>query len=233
MSSRKVNTPRKPNCKVCQDAGKPETEWAHWPKDKTGKTTCPTLLALDCRYCQKAGHTVKYCPKLAKDNSDKERREKQPEKKQEKKHEPVNRFALLLDDDDSDNELATPTPCKRTIVKEVMKEDMKEDMKKDQEYPQLCAPSKVKYTSNKATFSEMVNKPIEVYEEEKRTQDEEHLIQAIKSGMVVLKQKPYTEAVKPAPQPKPIKRYAKWTDADDDSSSDEEDNDKVVSTDAW
>jgi len=225
MSSRRVNTPRKPCCKVCQDAGKSETEWGHWPKDKTGKTTCPTLLSQKCRYCDKSGHTVKYCPKLAKDNSDKERREKQPEKKQEKKHEPVNRFALLLDDDDSDNEIATPTPCKSKIVKEVMKEVLKED----QEFPQLCAPSKVKYTSNKVTFSEMVNKPIEVYEEEKRTQDEERLIQAIQSGMVVLKQKPYTEAVKP----KPTKRYVKWTDADDDSSSDEEDNDKVVSTDAW
>jgi hypothetical protein len=222
MSSRKVNVPRKPNCKVCQDAGKPETEWAHWPKDKTGKTTCPTLLAQDCRYCQKAGHTVKYCPKLVKDNADKERREKQSNKPGKKTQPQVqyhpqqknNRFDLLLDDDDEDNE-EIRNECKIT--------------KKDQEYPQLCAPSKVKYTSNKATFSEMVSKPKEVYEEEKRTQDEERLIQAIQSGMVVLKQKPYTEAVKP----KPTKRYVKWTDADDDSSSDEEDNDKVVSTDAW
>lgn len=222
MSSRKVNAPRKPNCKVCQDAGKPETEWAHWPKDnKTGKTICPTLLAQDCRYCQKAGHTVKYCPKLAKDNADKERREKQSNKP-EKKNQPQvqsqpqqknNRFEILLDDDEDNEEIRNE--CKI--------------MKKDQEYPQLCAPSKVKYTSNKATFSEMVSKPKEVYEEEKRTQDEERLIQAIQSGMVVLKQKPYTEAVKP----KPTKRYVKWTDADDDSSSDEEDNDNIVSTDAW
>jgi len=228
MSSHKVNTPRKPNCKVCQDAGKPETEWAHWPKDKTGKTTCPTLLSQKCRYCDKSGHTVKYCPKLAKDNADNERREKQSNKQGKKTQPQVqsqpqqknNRFELLLDDDDEDNE-EIRNECKSKIMKE------------DQEYPQLCGPSKVKYTSNKATFSEMVSKPKEVYEEEKRTQDEERLIQAIKTGMVVLKQKPYTEAVKPAPQPKPIKRYAKWTDADDDSSSDEEDNDKVVSTDAW
>ena len=217
MSSRKVNTPRKPCCKVCQDAGKSEAEWGHWPKDKTGKTTCPTLLAQDCRYCQKAGHTVKYCPKLAKDNKEKERRDNQSNEKPEKKpkqnqsQEPHpqqknNRFALLLDNDDEEKE--------------------------EQEFPQLCEPIAIKSNSNnRVTFSDMVRKPKEVFEEEKRTQDEERLIQAIKSGMVVLKQKP-SVATEPAPQPKPIKRYAKWTDADDDTSSDEEDN-LMVSTDAW
>ena len=216
-SSRKVNTSRKPFCKVCQDAGKSESEWGHWPKDnKTGKTTCPTLLSQKCRYCDKAGHTVKYCTKLAKDNAKKERIEKQ-EQVPEKKRTTVesnnrNRFALLLDNDSDDEEPKQPP---------------QEQKKQEQEYPELCAPIFTKgdtSISNRVTFSDMVRKPVEVVEEEKRTRDEERLIQAIQSGMVVLKQKPST---------KPVKRYAKWTDADDEDSSDEEDTNFAVSNDAW
>ena len=62
---------RKPFCKVCYDAGKPESEYTnHYvkslPDKRTGKcnTTCPTLLNLECRYCYGHGHTTKYCPVL-------------------------------------------------------------------------------------------------------------------------------------------------------------------------
>ena len=52
-------------CKVCQDSGKTEKEYtSHNVRDKSGKTTCPTLLALECRNCYKKGHTVKYCKLL-------------------------------------------------------------------------------------------------------------------------------------------------------------------------
>ena len=52
-------------CKVCQDAGKLLSEYTnHNVRDKTGRTTCPTLLAQECRNCFKHGHTVKYCPLL-------------------------------------------------------------------------------------------------------------------------------------------------------------------------
>ena len=61
----------KPFCKVCQDAGKPESEYAsHWVKDLTGKTTCPTLLNTECRYCFKLGHTAKFCDNLIKVNKE-------------------------------------------------------------------------------------------------------------------------------------------------------------------
>lgn len=53
-------------CKVCQDAGKPEAEFrSHFTResrDPNSNVTCPLLLALECRYCYKNGHTVKYCP---------------------------------------------------------------------------------------------------------------------------------------------------------------------------
>jgi hypothetical protein len=63
------NNNKKPFCKVCADAGKTDT--AHYVRltpDPKSPVVCPTLLALECRYCFKSGHTVKYCP-LAKKNS--------------------------------------------------------------------------------------------------------------------------------------------------------------------
>lgn len=64
--SRKVNTVSAKYCKVCHDAGKPETVFrSHCIRessDVNSKLVCPTLLALECRYCHKAGHTIKYCP---------------------------------------------------------------------------------------------------------------------------------------------------------------------------
>ena len=63
------NNNKKPFCKVCADAGKTDT--AHYVRltpDPKSPVVCPTLLALECRYCFKSGHTVKYCP-LAKKNN--------------------------------------------------------------------------------------------------------------------------------------------------------------------
>ena len=63
------NNNKKPFCKVCADAGK--TDNAHYVRltpDPKSPVVCPTLLALECRYCFKFGHTVKYCI-LAKKNN--------------------------------------------------------------------------------------------------------------------------------------------------------------------
>lgn len=53
-------------CKVCQDAGKSETEYTNHnvrqTQDKNSPVTCPTLLAQECRNCFKKGHSSKYCP---------------------------------------------------------------------------------------------------------------------------------------------------------------------------
>jgi hypothetical protein len=52
-------------CKVCLDSGKPESIYkSHFireTKDPNSRVVCPTLLSLECRYCFKKGHTVKYC----------------------------------------------------------------------------------------------------------------------------------------------------------------------------
>lgn len=61
-------------CKVCHDAGKTEAVYtSHFIRetvDPNSKTVCPTLLALECRFCFCKGHTVKYCSTLKKRNAE-------------------------------------------------------------------------------------------------------------------------------------------------------------------
>lgn len=49
-------------CKLCQDAGKPESVFrSHRVRDRHGKTTCTYLLSLVCRRCNGTGHTQSHC----------------------------------------------------------------------------------------------------------------------------------------------------------------------------
>ena len=69
----------KPFCKVCQDAGKPESEYtSHFVKDEPGpkgKVVCPTLLSQACRICNETGHTSSYCTKYRAPRDNRESRE--------------------------------------------------------------------------------------------------------------------------------------------------------------
>ena len=55
-------------CKVCKDAGKPESVYtSHFVRaspDPRSPVVCPTLLEQACGYCGIEGHTVKYCKVL-------------------------------------------------------------------------------------------------------------------------------------------------------------------------
>ena len=115
-----ISTTNKPFCKVCYDTGKPEGIYtSHYVKDipgVSGKVICPTLLATECRYCRKKGHTISKCPLLQKHgengkskfvprpnkfvsqiNSTKQ--EKKPAKKENK---PLNQFSVLSLEDPDD-----------------------------------------------------------------------------------------------------------------------------------
>jgi len=188
-----VNAARKPCCKVCKDAGKTESEFSsHWPRDTEGKTICPTLLAQDCRYCGKAGHTVKYCHKLEKDNAAREKASKSVQPKAVPKPAPkpapsnakVGGFALLMDSDSDDS----PRSPKRTQKKAPAKvAPMKE------EYPALGgAWARLPAIAPVAgvSFAEMACKPKEIAIAEKQIRDEERLGQAIKEKFVTLKHEP-------------------------------------------
>jgi hypothetical protein len=146
MSRNNTNTKRQiktqtqtlvPYCKVCQDAGKPEnvfrSHFTRETKDPNAKVICPTLLALECRYCFKNGHTVKYCPSLK--NKEKQTQNPNPKpihvNKPAATNKPIapaltNTFHCLDCDSDSDNE-----------EQEVQQE----------QFPQLCAPAKAPQTT--------------------------------------------------------------------------------------
>jgi hypothetical protein len=112
--SRNVQQTKKPYCKVCFDAGKPESEYSsHWVRtlpDRSGKTTvtCPTLLNTECRYCYQSGHTTKFCKVLEKQNKGRERAEKaetvakKTNQAAPKEKKPSSVFAGLMDSDSED-----------------------------------------------------------------------------------------------------------------------------------
>jgi len=111
-SQSKNNNNVKPFCKVCFDAGKTDT--AHFVRktpDPKSPVVCPTLLALQCRYCDLAGHTVKYCAVLKKNNKQKARADSQLRRVHvdapltPSKPKNNNLFAILdLDSDHEDND---------------------------------------------------------------------------------------------------------------------------------
>ncbi len=114
--SRNVQSTKKPYCKVCFDAGKPESEYpSHWVRslpDRTGKTnvTCPTLLNTECRYCYQNGHTTKFCPAIKQYEKAKERAKRtetiektKPKVQDKKKNNSL--FAALMDESESDEDV--------------------------------------------------------------------------------------------------------------------------------
>lgn len=132
-ASGKTTFGKKPFCKVCQDAGKSESEYtSHFVRslpDSYGNTTvtCPVLAATECRYCYKKGHTAKFCP-VIKENGNKADKEKsvaiQPKKRvtssasvPKVSNKLANSFAAL--DDDSDDENPVPIVNGPAVVKHV------------------------------------------------------------------------------------------------------------------
>lgn len=118
---------KKPYCKVCFDAGKPESEYtSHWVRslpDRYGKTTvvCPTLLSTECRFCYKLGHTAKFCPVLEQNKKDKERADRRAQvatesEKQKPKVQETKKFASGFDalryDSDSEEEVKVSSVSK-------------------------------------------------------------------------------------------------------------------------
>ena len=64
-NNKNTRTVSKPFCKICFDAGKPESQYtSHYIRkttDPNSAITCPILLATECRYCHKMGHTISRC----------------------------------------------------------------------------------------------------------------------------------------------------------------------------
>lgn len=110
---RNTNKVVKPFCKVCHDAGKPESEYtSHFVKSAPsadGVVVCPTLLSQQCGYCHTAGHTVSYCKLLKQHQKAKEHYNRKSEflETQSKTSVPATKqtksaFAALAEDSDDE-----------------------------------------------------------------------------------------------------------------------------------
>ena len=117
---------KKPFCKVCFDAGKADT--AHFIRktpDPKSQVTCPTLLALECRYCFQHGHTVKYCTVLQKQDKDKDIKHKKIIGHQTPTLTPTliknsNKFAVFEDEDEMEQlQQQLPTLATQTLTKQL------------------------------------------------------------------------------------------------------------------
>ena len=112
FSTRNSKVSVKKSCKFCKDSGKSEEEYSNHflreSKDPNSRITCPTLLAIECRYCFKKGHTVSKCAKLLKEKNGQQKKvPSAPIKKAwtgNTRVMEVNHFDLLSDFGDSDVE---------------------------------------------------------------------------------------------------------------------------------
>ena len=167
-SANNVNS-RKPFCKVCADAGKSDT--AHFPRktaDPNSEVVCPTLLSLECRYCFKNGHTVKYCTVLkernARDEQDRrehERHQRHLERQMEQERQaraPVvekkanGKFALFLDEAEEEE--------RREREEEEMRIKVEEDAaalvaKREAEFPTFGLKPAAKTAPNSTNWAVM------------------------------------------------------------------------------
>jgi hypothetical protein len=191
MSYNKCNS-KKPFCKVCHDAGKPESDYTgHHVRslpDKQGNTkvTCPTLLNTECRYCYELGHTAKFCPAIAKRQKaeDRHHREEIRTAKQPVQKPKVDlrggRFNVLLSDDEE------------------------EEVVKVEEYPALSQ----RVTNSYATAARQAQVATQV------AGAKQSQVAALPAGFVVL-QKGATYEKKKVPS-------KSWADYDSDDDSDDE-----------
>ena len=166
MSRNTKNSSVSPFCKVCQDAGKPETEYrSHFTResrDIKSKTVCPTLLALECRYCFKNGHTVKYCDVLKRNKQQQTRKEEvetrniQNNNKSVQKGKSNNKYICLdMDSDEGDSDEGDSDEGDSDEGEQKNKQVEKED------FPSLCIPKDTRSQQNIAlNYASALAKPV-------------------------------------------------------------------------
>ena len=199
MNNSRNTASRKPYCKVCHDAGKPESDYtSHHVRslpDRQGNTkvTCPTLLNTECRYCYELGHTAKFCPVIAARKKTEDRAQREEQRRAIQQKAPVvkpktitNAYAALYESDDE--AVARPAAVK-------------------EEWPTLGEPSK---RVELCGYAAAAAKPVPI-----STAIEKQVTPA---GFVVLKKGATYEKTE---APKPVCRPGSWADMESDDEDDE------------
>lgn len=212
---------KKPYCKVCHDAGKPESEYTnHYVRsspDRNGNTnvTCPTLLSTECRFCYKLGHTTKFCPVIAtrKKHEEKsvrlssfkvkeqEKKEKENKNKNNSAKKSVSGFSAIYIDSDDDAEENIKTS--KTVV-----DDKKVIV---DEFPALCS---VKTDKPILTgYATMASKPISSKVVAEVVAEVVAKIEEKKSNTMVPKKEFHVK-----------KSWADWSDSSDGEDEDDQED---------
>jgi hypothetical protein len=201
LSKHSRNPPKPKYCKVCHDAGKEEKVYtSHFIRespDPASKVVCPTLLALECKYCFKAGHTIKYCAVLKKKNKQENNKTQEKKVVQRASVPEVNNniYSLLDYCDDEVRETNIPEINQGTLVE-----------------PSVLSYRKIIDITNQQII-EQENERLrrEAFEraEQQRKREEETIRQQMIAQAQVLK-------------PMPTFRFRKMTNWADDSSDEED-----------
>ena len=234
MSYTRKQTVMKKFCKVCQDAGKSESEYtSHFVRDSpgpNGKVICPTLLSQKCRGCGVNGHTYKYCPSIKNQVKEDhhEQRWKQaeekliqsvkvPQQKKEVKEFVVKsgKYASILLSSSSDEEDDTPNQKIAYKKARILDENEKEEEKvvpANTYASRLMAPAPPKVETSRVKFLEEVEvkEPlVEVIERTYTKEEKEEIKNLVKNAM---------------------SKKCSWDDSssDEDEEDDEEEEEKPV-----
>jgi len=214
---------KKPYCKVCHDAGKPESDYtSHHVRslpDKQGnsKVTCPTLLNTECRFCYGLGHTAKFCPVIAEKKKCDERRERDDERRLREAKKPVEQpkqdrrggFSALLDLDDDDE--TTTKKAVSSLAPPFSKVEK-------EEWPTLGQPSQ--RVASVPSYASAVAKQVPMTAAVAKQQ--------APSGFQVLQKGAVYEKTEPE---KPLRRtMSNWAD---DSSDEEDEDPEYEDNSAW
>lgn len=216
MSRNYINKSVKPYCKVCCDAGKDENEYrSHNVRSKPdyyGKTvvTCPVLLANECSYCSKKGHTVKFCPVLATNKKLKTKEDIKEVKKEVKEVKKVKSgFALLAESSESESEKIKPVNAAKVVSKTAVQLVGNKQMPpKLDEFPSLSAV-KTEVKTPMSGWAAITAKSAKEFQDEKTLQ--EILAKSIK--------RTYAPVIKVVEKKK---SWAEWSDSDDEEEEEEE-----------
>lgn len=218
-------------CKVCHDAGKSEKEYiSHGLKNERGIVICPTLLEQCCRYCNKKGHTVKYCPTLSKNSKeDKKQDNKNNYLLKNKQHEDTNtnikssikyknkknNFFMALCDDSSDEENKTISNNKNN--------QLNKKSKVVDNFPPLSTTKQTKNNTNINTpnFKNIITITKEEEAKEKALREEEDIFKRLNEKKI--KRDEITIIAAPKSLVEVVTRKRNWADV---YSSDEEDEEE-------